>query len=142
MIRTLTISWGTSKGRDTYGYNICRLRDSQGDKLYRCLGGGYDMVGTVLADWLVLNHQEELRKLSGRAYYTVGKGQPYKRTDDEANALYGMAVNLDTGIVSIDGACGVESVRRIAKDAGIKLTALPSRRGNTVGWIVGDVETD
>lgn len=139
MIRTLTISHGTSRGQDTYGYNIVRLRDSHDGKLYRCMGGGYDMIGTVLADWMVANYQDELSKLTDKAYYHYRNDKPYQRNDD---GLYGMAVNLDTGRVSIDGACGVESVRRIAKEAGIKLTALPSRRGNTVGWVVGDVIAD
>lgn len=48
-MRTLTISTGTSRGRETHGYPIVRLRDSETGKLYRCMGGGYDMVGIVLA---------------------------------------------------------------------------------------------
>ena len=141
MTRTLTISTGTSKGRDTYGYAIVRLRDSETGKLYRCMGGGYDMVGTVLAAWLTDTHQDALRPLAGQAFYTYGDGIPYTRAEDERTALYGMAHNVTTDRVSIDGACGVESVRRIAKAAGVKLTSLPSKRGETVGWVVGD-DTD
>jgi hypothetical protein len=139
-MRTLTISWGTSRGRDTYGYAICRLRDSADNKLYRCNGGGYDMVGTVLAEWLVANHQDQLRPLADRAFYRTGEGLPYSRTEDEAGAFYGMTHYVDTGRVSVDGACGVESVRRIAEAAGVKLTALPSKGGETAGWVVGDVD--
>jgi hypothetical protein len=137
--RTLTLSTGTSRGMNTYGYLIVRLRDSATGKLYRCNGGGYDMVGTVLADWLTDQYQDALAPLAGQAFYSYGKGQPYTRAADERSALYGMAVNLDTGRVSIDGACGVESVRRIAKAVGVKLTSLPSQRGETAGWSVGDV---
>lgn len=141
-VRTLTIGTGTSKGRDTYGYTIVRLRDSETGKVHRCMGGGYDMVGTVLADWLTSTQQDALAPLAPRAFYTYGDGIPYTRAEDERAALYGMAVNVTTGRVSIDGACGVESVRTIARAAGVKLTSLPSRRGETAGWIVGDIASD
>lgn len=47
----LTVTWTVSRGRDTYGYNIVTLRE-RGDVVARCNGGGYDMRGTVFADWL------------------------------------------------------------------------------------------
>jgi hypothetical protein len=134
MSRTLTISTGTSRGRDTYGYTIVRLRDSDTGKLYRCMGGGYDMVGTVLADWLTDVHQDALRTIRDRAYYIsdTGRFAPSKNPE----ALYGMTKYTD-GRVSIDGACGVESVRRIATAAGVKLRSFPTRdRRNTGGWTV------
>jgi hypothetical protein len=34
----LAISWAISRGRDTYGYNICRLDDTLIDVRYRCMG--------------------------------------------------------------------------------------------------------
>lgn len=40
-MRTLYIKWGTSRGRDTYGYTTCTLREN-GTKLAACNGGGYD----------------------------------------------------------------------------------------------------
>jgi hypothetical protein len=137
--RTLTISTGTSRGHETYGYPIVRLRDSDTGKLYRCMGGGYDMVGTVLADWLTDVHQEALAPLAPQAFYRYGVSTPYVRSDNP-DALYGMAWDIDTDRVSIDGACGVESVRRIAEAAGVKLASLPSKRGETVGWTVLDDE--
>jgi hypothetical protein len=48
----LNISWSVSRGQDTYGYNICRLDDTRTGKRYHLNGGGYDMIGTVLGDWL------------------------------------------------------------------------------------------
>ena len=44
-------SWGVSRARDTYGYNICTCY-VDGDKVGSCNGGGYDMEGTALAPWL------------------------------------------------------------------------------------------
>lgn len=46
---TLYVTWGTSRGADTYGYTTCSLRDRSGKKYASTCGGGYDMFGTVLA---------------------------------------------------------------------------------------------
>lgn len=128
-MRKLMISTGTSKGRDTYGYTIVRLRDSETGKLYRTMGGGYDMVGTVLADWLQDVHQDRLREIADRAYAAVEDGH-YSTSGD----LYGMTDNRDAGLVTLDGACGVESIRRIAEAAGVELHHIPSKSGRTEGW--------
>lgn len=64
----LDLSWSTSRGRDTYGWNICRLDDTSTGKRYRCNGGGYDMAGTVFADWMQATYQQELRAISDRAH--------------------------------------------------------------------------
>lgn len=48
---TLTIKWGTSRGRDSYGYTTCSLYEN-GRKIAACNGGGYDMRGTVIGDWM------------------------------------------------------------------------------------------
>ncbi len=42
----LAVRWSTSRGRDTYGYNICSVTDQATSKRYSCKGGGY---GTVRA---------------------------------------------------------------------------------------------
>lgn len=60
--KTLEIKWGTSRGRDTYGYTTCVLRSS-GSKIAGCNGGGYDMRGTVVGDWATFALREELLKL-------------------------------------------------------------------------------
>lgn len=138
----LRLGFGTSRGRDTYGYNIVRLTDETTGKTFRCMGGGYDMVGTVLADWAVATHQDRLRKLHRKAAATVRPRKGYQ--SHQGREFYGMAAYYDGSgkleRVSIDGACGVESVHRILKAAGLKLTRtyVPTgrNRGNTTGWIV------
>lgn len=57
---TLTIRWGTSKGRDTYGYTTCSLRNHRGQKVAACNGGGYDMRGTVIGNWIAATFPKEL----------------------------------------------------------------------------------
>jgi hypothetical protein len=148
----LRLGYGTSRGRDTYGYNIVRLTDEAAGRTFRCMGGGYDMVGTVLADWAVSTHQDKLATLADRAHYVwrEGEGMTVPGNDDRDRfygmwAYYDAAGNLDR--VSVDGACGVESVHRILKAAGLELTRtyVPTgrNRGNTTGWLVesGGVES-
>lgn len=136
-VHTLTLSTGMSRGRDTYGYRIVRLRDSATGKLYRCMGGGYDMAGTVLANWLTDMHQDALRAIADRAYYQfTPPASP--AVNDAPDALYGLFHYAQNGRVSVDGACGVSSVQRIAEAAGVKLESLPSVRGAMAGWLVHD----
>lgn len=56
------IKWTVSRGRDTYGYNICTLY-IRGQKVARCNGGGYDMQGTVFGSWLAYAYADRLMKL-------------------------------------------------------------------------------
>ncbi len=58
----LEFKWTVSRGRDTYGYNICTLY-VDGDKVARCNGGGYDMKGTCLGDFIAKRYEDRLLKL-------------------------------------------------------------------------------
>ena len=68
----LKIRWGTSRGRDTYGYTTCSLFETQGGwankKIASCNGGGYDMKGTVLGDWIAKRFPSRLRELKEEFY--------------------------------------------------------------------------
>ena len=118
----LTLSWSVSKGRDTYGYNICHLDDGNTGKRYKCLGGGYDMTGTVFGDWLKDVYQAELQ-----AHRHVVTG------------MYG-ARSKDDGSVSLDGAYGFECMLDIARVIGLDVereyVKKGVNRGNTIGWYV------
>lgn len=148
----LRLGYGTSRGRDTYGYTIVRLVDETAGRTFRCMGGGYDMVGTVLADWATATHQDRLVKLADRAYYVSGTG-PGVTVNDGPDSLYGLwryeygdAVPIAPVRVSIDGGSGLSSVERILTAAGIKLTrtfvATGRNRGTTTGWIAELAEGD
>lgn len=54
--------WTVSRGRDTYGYNICTLY-VDGLRVARCNGGGYDMKGTCYGDFLARNFAARLNSL-------------------------------------------------------------------------------
>lgn len=43
--------WSVSRGRETYGYNICTAYVDD-EKVGQSMGGGYDMQGAAIADWL------------------------------------------------------------------------------------------
>jgi hypothetical protein len=118
----LSLSWSVSRGRDTEGYNICRLDDGNTGKRYKCMGGGYDMTGTVFGNWLQDVYQAELQA-AGSA----------------VTGLYGARINSE-GKVSLDGACGLECMLEIAKAIGLEVEREYIKkgvnRGNTVGWFV------
>lgn len=116
----LKLSWSISRGRDTDGYNICRLDDNNEGQRYRCMGGGYDMTGSVVGEWLKKTYQERL--LAAGAAVTD---------------LYGARRIGD--YVSLDGACGLECMIRIAAVIGIRITANYNKRARrTDGFFVSD----
>jgi hypothetical protein len=143
----LTLSWSVSRGRDTYGYNICRLDDSETGKRYRCNGGGYDMVGTVLAKWIQDRFQDRLRDIKERSasYGYTDSQRGWTRAHNEVpDSLYGMFYNQDTKRISIDGSCGVNSVMNIAEAIGLTIRYMPTvgRSRTSKGFIVTDTRAE
>lgn len=124
----LTLTWSISRGVDTAGYNIARLDDGNTDKRYRCLGGGYDMVGTVFGEWLSDVHQDALQALSA-------EGVPYVGTHLKHPNLYGLFFKAD-GSAYCDGACGIESMIRICETIGLDVERLSNKKGHTRGFVV------
>ena len=144
-ITALTITWGISRGRDTEGYNICRLRDTSTGWRTRCMGGGYDMQGTVFAAWLQDNYPGQLLTIADRASATyvrddagvIGRERNYN--DD---ALYGMTLHKDsaTPAVTLDGACGLSSVERVAEAIGLRVQHVTDRNGHLTSLLVTDTK--
>ncbi len=88
---SITITWGTSRGRDSYGYTTCSLRDSKGKRIAYCNGGGYDMCGTVIGNWLAHTFSEKLRALKQsdmpkQSHYNHDK----KETVNDGRYFYGL----------------------------------------------------
>lgn len=138
-INKLTLSWSVSKGVSTYGYNICRLDDRNNDHRFRTIGGGYDMIGTVFGEWLETYYQKDLMEIKDRANMvrTVeGKWLGMLASDK----LYGMTYHTNDNKVTLDGACGLDSMMRIAEAIGLEVErdyiAKGRRRGETIGWFV------
>lgn len=122
----LQFKYGVSRGRDTYGYNIVSLWVN-GVKASSVNGGGYDMQGAALGNWVTKQFQSELLAIAARAHRVVmvdenGKWAG-KQEHRDGNYLYGMTSARIEGSgqfrsVSIDGACGIESVRKILNAIG------------------------
>lgn len=134
----LSFKYTTSKGRDTYGYNIVSLY-ANGERVARTCGGGYDMRGTCLGQYIKANYIERLKALTGNhgsmddgtgfygLMFTVKDGETYKRVK-----------NYEEGaIVSLDGACGIDCMVRIADAVGVKLESVKIAP-NEWGYILTD----
>lgn len=80
--KTLEFRWSTSKGRDSYGYNICALF-VDGVKVAACNGGGYDMKGTSLGNWLQIAYEKRLYKLIKKEFYGLSFHNPLFNVMDE-----------------------------------------------------------
>jgi hypothetical protein len=151
--RYLELKWSVSRGAGTYGYNIVTLTDSETGKRYRTLGGGYDMTGAVFGEWLQDVYQDRLRAIADKAHGQVqqrlaGANDPddgpatiNDRTRNESG-LYGMTAwhspKMTRVWVTLDGACGLESMRKIAEAIGIESKAVVDRKGNANGYLVTD----
>ena len=134
-IHRLELSWSTSKGRDTYGYNIARLDDSISGKRYKTCGGGYDMVGTVLGEWFQDQYQAELLNIQCRADTITTEKFPYMKQTGE-NKLYGMHWDAKREKVTIDGGCGVESMLRIIEACGFEVERSYNKKGHVTTFYV------
>lgn len=60
--QSIEIKWGTSRGRDSYGYTTATLYHC-GRRVAGCNGGGYDMRGTVVGNWVAATFPDELRAI-------------------------------------------------------------------------------
>ena len=54
MTDAVLFTYGVSRGRDTYGYNMVTLSSNTG-KRFRAMGGGYDMHGQVMGEYVQFN---------------------------------------------------------------------------------------
>lgn len=127
-VRVLTITWGTSRGSDTYGYTLCTLRENGAVKA-KCNGGGYDMRGTALGNWLAAEYQARLMKIASRFHGIAWDGERYQNLSapNEKIMLYGGTfydtprVKKLAPHVELDGGCGFSSMQRIAEAIGLQV---------------------
>jgi hypothetical protein len=84
---TLEVTWGTSRGRDSYGYTTCSLRVDGKRRAY-CNGGGYDMRGTVVANFIASEFRAELNALKA-------KDMPKQSHWERADPIPRVCRNLD-----------------------------------------------
>jgi hypothetical protein len=130
MIHVLKLKWTISRGRDTYGYTLASLKDTKTGKFYRTCGGGYDMRGTVLGEWLNDVFKEELKTIAPKAMARFSKKtglvhaeRPQNGYYDRDMVFYGTYAYYDDlgnlEKVVIDGSCGESEVLALAKEIGL-----------------------
>jgi hypothetical protein len=133
----LTFQYSVSKGINTYGYNIVTLY-ADDKKVARVNGGGYDMRGTCLGEYIKANYIDRLKTLKGNhgsgddgtGYY----GLTFYKTDHgkyEYSKEYQERYNI-----SLDGACGENCMVGIANAIGLDM--MSKKIGNDWGYIVFD----
>lgn len=139
----LSVKYGTSRGRDTYGYSIVTLVDTDTGKRYRTCGGGYDMHGTVLADWLSDVLQDELLGLLKSRGMDAGCYCTSSDTVGKYNWPYGAAISKG-GVAYLDGMTGESNVKAIARQLGYKISSVQEKtRGRNykfLGYQVSKIE--
>ena len=123
----------TFRYSDGVNGNIVKVVDKRGDiiKGVRCTGGGYDMTGTCLGQFIEQNFPNEIRRLDPREFYgikhynmgSVRGGRFYRPRE-----RYQVRQSKNTRTI-IDGACGMESMRKILEQIGFKLEYVHETRG-------------
>jgi len=131
----LTVKHSTSKAADTFGYNRVTLLDQTTGKRYATCGGGYDMLGTCLGDYLQANHQVDLLSIASKAY-SIYNGKTLSDNGHTGNKLYGMTHNVGKS-VSLDGACGFDCMVKIARAAGLTVNLYHDKKGHLTSLFVG-----
>ena len=104
----LTFTWTSG----AYG-NRVRLQDQNGLTLAKCSGGGYDMQGTVLGDFIQNNFGRVVAKLDARDFYGVTHFCPRTRRHLNKAGKYSR--------LSIHGGTGWDSMCKILERVGFKL---------------------
>jgi hypothetical protein len=133
MLIELQLNMRTSRARETYGWTLATLIVSGRGKRYRACGGGSDLHAAVLGEYLEETYQTRLRALAKESSSSSTTDKPSQLT----GALYGMYLNHATGAVTLDGACGIQSIRHIAQQIGIYILEDFVRRGKKWDRLVG-----
>lgn len=123
----LRLRYSTSRGQATYGYPLVSLRDEATGLRKTTTGGGYDLTGTVFGAWLADNAQTQLLAIADRAHAVFSVADGYR---SGVGDLYGMTYFPEQGRVSLNGACGLDSMVKIARAIGADVTR------TTTGWLV------
>lgn len=154
MKKTLKFKWTVSKAKNSYGYNICSLWVDE-EKVSSCNGGGYDMRGTALGNWIEKEFKTKLLKLTKEFYglsfhdpnYNPGQaivdGQTVKEREKESKSLgleryqafHGASSKTPTEkhiIPLLDGACGFSSMERVLNAIGYELEFIDESTNNSI----------
>ena len=124
-LETLSFKWTTSRARNSYGYNICTLKNSRNEKIASTCGGGYDMKGTALGEMINKYFPNELKKLVANSgsmdtpggFYGLSHYNPKAKTSKRRFLKRATSYTK----TYVDGGCGFDSMRRILEKIGYKI---------------------
>ena len=113
----------TFRYSDGVNGNIVKVVDKCGDRIkgVGCTGGGYDMTGTCLGQFMEQCFPEQIKRLDSREFYGVGHWNTKTK-----RRQYRSSENTRT---TLDGACGMSSMRDILRKIGFKLEYINETRG-------------
>ena len=122
----------TFRYSDGVNGNIVKVVDKRGDRIkgVGCTGGGYDMTGTCLGQFMEQCFPEQIKRLDSREFYGVGHWNTKTK-----RRQYRSSENTRT---TLDGACGMSSMRDILRKIGFKLEYINETRGkvDTITYIL------
>lgn len=94
----LAFTYGTSRAEATYGYGLVTLTGVVGNESkYRECGGGYDMIGSAMGQFIQDQFGEALMELTG-----------------QCENFYGFFFR--NGKIKVDGGCGADCMEKILKN--------------------------
>ena len=113
----------TFRYSDGVNGNIVKVVDKRGEiiKGVRCTGGGYDMTGTCVGQFVEQCFPEQIKRLDSREFYglhhwnTKSKKRQHRSSENTRT--------------TIDGGCGMNSMRNILEKIGFKLEYINETRG-------------
>ena len=130
-LETLVFKWTTSKGRNTYGWNICTLKDRKGNKISSTCGGGYDMKGTAFGDFIADYFGEQLKRLTAN-YGSFDKGGFYGLRHYNTRTRKSQKRASKHTRTTIDGACGFNCMLTILEKIGFSLTFIAEDKDTSI----------
>tara|TARA_R100000353_G_scaffold157938_1_gene117094 strand:+ start:176 stop:643 length:468 start_codon:yes stop_codon:yes gene_type:complete len=130
-LETLVFKWTTSKGRNTYGWNICTLKDRRGNKISSTCGGGYDMKGTAFGDFIADYFGEQLKRLTAN-YGSFDKGGFYGLRHYNTITRKSQKRASKHTRTTIDGACGFNCMLTILEKIGFSLTFIAEDKDTSI----------
>lgn len=127
-------------------------REDASRQVARAGGGGYDKRGTCLGEFITESFQPELQRIARRAYSQYRRtGEGLKRIESKhprdlhgeggRDSLYGMTAYRDNRgrveSVRLDGACGWESICRVAEAIGLQVRYIAETKNSCVHELAG-----
>jgi hypothetical protein len=133
----LRFVWTTDQNT---GYNRCSLKDANGQTLNSNAGGGYDMKGTALGNFINTHFNELIKKLPADRGGRLNRVQEgfyglihYNKRGGKKTTF--LKRSNDRTVSWVDGGCGFSSMERILNKIGFSMKFTKETK-NTVQYVL------